>query len=52
VPTPGFGSFGVFAVDPNNPNRIIASTSAGFSGPEMVLSLNGGTTWDRLVALD
>jgi photosystem II stability/assembly factor-like uncharacterized protein len=52
VPTPGFGSFGVFAVDPNNPNRIIASHLGGFSGPEMVLSLNGGTTWDRLVALD
>jgi hypothetical protein len=52
VPTPGFGSFGVFAVDPNNPNRMIASHLGGFSGPEMVLSLNGGTTWDRLGALD
>jgi photosystem II stability/assembly factor-like uncharacterized protein len=52
VPRPGPGSFGVFAVDPNNPNRMIASHLGGSSGPEMVLSLNGGTTWDRLVALD
>lgn len=52
VPTPGFGSFGIFAADPNNPNRMIASHLGGPTGPEMVMSLNGGTTWDRLVALD
>lgn len=53
VPNPaGGGSFGVFAVDPRNPQRIIASHLGGATGPRMVLTHNGGTTWNALPALD
>ena len=54
VPTPGgTGGFGVFAVDPNDPNRIIASHLRGsLLPPEMVITRNGGTTWSALPALD
>src|SRR6185295_12152705 len=45
--------FGVFAVDPNDPNRIIASHLRGsLLPPEMVITRNGGTTWSALPALD
>jgi hypothetical protein len=52
VATPGPGSFGVYAVDRNDPQRIIASHLGGAGGPEMVLTQNGGTTWNNLPALD
>jgi photosystem II stability/assembly factor-like uncharacterized protein len=51
VPNPGVGSFGVYAVDRNNPQRIIASHLGGAS-PRMVMTLDGGTTWFGLPALD
>jgi hypothetical protein len=52
VPTPGVGSFGVYAVDPNDRQRLIASHLGGPAGPRMVLTRNGGTTWTPLAALD
>lgn len=52
VPTPGPGGFGIYAVDPNDPQRLIASHLGAPSGPEMVVTRNGGSTWNRLTALD
>ncbi len=53
VPSPaGGGGFGVFAVDHSNPQRLIASQIGGASGPRMLMTLNGGTTWSALPALD
>lgn len=52
VPNPGVGSFGVFGVDRNDPQHIIASHLGGPGGPRMVLTRNGGTTWTALPALD
>ena len=52
VPNPGTGSFGVYAIDRTNPQRIIASHLGGPTGPRMVMTLNGGTTWFGLPALD
>ena len=49
---PGGGSFGVFAVDQNDPQRIIASHLGAPSGPEMVFTSNGGTTWNSIAALN
>ncbi len=48
---PGGGRFGVYAVDPNNPDRILASDLAG-ANPEMVMTSDGGSTWQTLPALD
>ena len=48
----GGGGFGIYAVDPNNPQRIVASHLGGVGGPEMVMTRDGGATWDRLLALD
>ena len=45
------GNIGIFDVDPNNPNRIIASQLNG-TNVNMVLTTNGGTTWTTLTALD
>ncbi len=42
------GGFGVFAVDPTNPNRLFASTGAGF----MFASTDGGLHWDGDPNLD
>ena len=52
VPNPGAGSFGVFAVDPADPQRLIASHLGGPTGPRMVMTRNGGTTWTPIPALD
>lgn len=48
----GNSAFGVFAVDPGNPNRILASDLAPATGPQMVLSNDGGTNWQALPELD
>jgi hypothetical protein len=48
----GAGLFGVFAVDRNDPGRIIASDLGGASGPAMVMSTDGGATWTALTQLD
>jgi photosystem II stability/assembly factor-like uncharacterized protein len=53
VPAPaGGGGFGLYAVDPADPDRLIASHLGGAGGPRMVLTRNGGTTWTALPALD
>ncbi|MCL4814323.1 MAG: choice-of-anchor D domain-containing protein, partial [Vicinamibacteraceae bacterium] len=52
VPNPPSGSFGVYAVDRNNPQRIIASNLGAAGGPRMIMTTNGGTTWVGLPALD
>ncbi len=46
------GGFGIFAVDPNNPNRLYASNMSGVAGPRMVFSTDGGTNWDFDTELD
>ena len=51
VPNPPAGSFGIYAVDRNNPQRLIASNLGGAT-PGMVMTQNGGTTWSSLSALD
>jgi photosystem II stability/assembly factor-like uncharacterized protein len=51
VPNPAIGSFGVYAVDRNDPQRIIASNLGGVN-PRMVMTRNGGTIWSPLPALD
>jgi hypothetical protein len=48
----GAGRFGVYAVDPNNPDRIIASDLGGTSGPEMVFTNDVGATWSAIPQLD
>jgi len=43
-----FGTAGgteIFAVDPNNPNRLHASHLSGPEGVQMIRSVDGGTTW-------
>lgn len=53
VPSPpGGGGIGIYAVDPNDPQRIIASHLFGFGAARMVITQNGGTTWNALPALD
>jgi hypothetical protein len=44
-------NIGVYAVDPNDPNRLFASHLEA-AGPAMRLSTDGGTTWNPLAALD
>lgn len=51
-PPPGGGTFGVFAVDPNNPQRIIASRVGIGVATRMFLTTNGGGVWNALPALD
>lgn len=48
----GAGRFGVYAVDPNDPDRLFASDLGGPGDPEMVFSTTGGTTWNAMPALD
>ena len=45
------GGFGIFAVDPNNPNRLYASNMDP-AGPQMIFSNDGGLTWDNDTELD
>ena len=51
-PPPGGGTFGVFAVDPNNPQRIIASRVGVGIATRMFMTTNGGAVWNALPALD
>lgn len=45
------GGFGVFAVDPNDEDRIFAS-ALGAATPQMVFSTDGGTNWTTDPELD
>ena len=54
---PGFGGFSLYDVDPNNPDRIIAShlpppDPSGNINPRMVMSKDGGSTWKLMPQLD
>ena len=51
VMLPGGGQFGVYAVDPNDPNRIIAAALTRDT-PRMVMTTDGGATWSDLPELD
>jgi hypothetical protein len=51
-PPGGVGGFGVFTVDPVNPNRLFASHLQANANPAMVMSTDGGTTWTAMPALD
>ena len=44
------GGIGVFDVDPNDPERLLASILT--NPPQMVMSTDGGATWDSLPELD
>lgn len=48
------GGIGIFAVDPNDPNRLYASNirSDANGGPRMVFSTDGGATWQPDPDLD
>ena len=46
------GGFGLFAVDPNNPNRLMVSHLRTGVDPAMLRSTDGGTTWTAMAALD
>jgi photosystem II stability/assembly factor-like uncharacterized protein len=48
---PSAASVGVFAVDPNDRDRIIASHLPN-TGPGMRMTTNGGGTWTAVTALD
>jgi photosystem II stability/assembly factor-like uncharacterized protein len=48
----GGGQFGIFAVAPNDPNRIIASDLTNPGNPTVVQTTDGGTTWQQLTQLD
>lgn len=45
------GGFGIFASDPNDPNRLYAS-HLGAATPRMVFSTDAGTNWDRDLELE
>ena len=48
----GTGGVGVFDVDPSNSNRIFLSHLRPGNTPQMLLSEDGGTTWQNMPALD
>ena len=52
VPSPGIGGVGVFGVDRNDPQHLIASHLGGVGGPRMVRTRDAGATWTPLPALD
>jgi len=47
----GQSQFGAFGVDPRNPSHIVASDHAG-AIPAMMRTVDGGTNWTPLTALD
>ncbi|PPK88167.1 photosystem II stability/assembly factor-like uncharacterized protein [Neolewinella xylanilytica] len=51
-PPGGRGGFGVFDAHPTNPDRIIASHFVSGLSPQMLLSVDGGASWDALPELD
>lgn len=44
--------FGAFGVNPSNPDHIITSDVFDTTSPEMVVSEDGGTTWNAMQQLD
>jgi hypothetical protein len=46
------GDISIFAVDPNDPDRLFAANNRIGNTPAMVLSDDGGATWEPLPELD
>ncbi len=44
------GGMGIFDVDPNDPEKLFISNNT--NPPQMLLSVDGGATWDNLPGLD
>jgi hypothetical protein len=51
-PPGGLGGFSLFAVDPQNAQRIVASHLRTGQPPAMIMTLDGGGTWSPLPTLD
>ena len=51
-PPGGVGSFSMYAVDPQNAQRIVASHVRAGQPPAMIMTLDGGASWSSLSALD
>jgi hypothetical protein len=51
-PPGGTGGFGIFAVDRNNAQRLIASHIRPGNTPQMIMSTDGGVNWTNLAPLD
>jgi photosystem II stability/assembly factor-like uncharacterized protein len=49
---PDGGGVGIFAVDPNNPDRLYASHLRAGKPPRMIFSNDGGKTWQNDAELD
>ncbi len=48
----GVGGFGVYGVDPRDPDRIIVSHLRNGLDPQMMLTTDGGANWTALPELD
>ncbi|MCC6508965.1 MAG: pre-peptidase C-terminal domain-containing protein, partial [Pirellulaceae bacterium] len=48
----GAGGFGVWTVDPNDPNRLYASRPQAPAGARIVSSIDGGLTWNTVPQLE
>ncbi len=48
----GVGGFGIAALDPHDPDHMIASYLRANLDPAMVMTTDGGVTWNPLPALD
>ena len=51
-PPGGVGGFSLFAVDPQNAQRVVACHLVTGQPPAMIMSLDGGGTWSPMPALD
>ena len=51
-PPGGVGAFSMYAVDPLNAQRIVASHVRAGQPPAMIMTLDGGASWSPLPALD
>ncbi|MBI4545428.1 MAG: hypothetical protein HY703_09545 [Gemmatimonadetes bacterium] len=51
-PPDAVGGFGIFDVDPNDANRLIASHLRSDAPPQMLMSIDGGANWASLSTLD
>jgi Thrombospondin type 3 repeat len=52
ISLPGGGGIGIFAVDPNNPNRLYAAHLRDDMPPRMIFSNDGGARWENDAELD
>jgi photosystem II stability/assembly factor-like uncharacterized protein len=48
----GTGGFGIFDVDTDDPDRLIVSHLTNNADPQMMITTDGGTTWNNLPTLD